>query len=156
MVPKVNLTENFKLQEFYRSDVADRLNHDNYPPSWAFSRLRFLATVLQEFRDYLTDKYEEDTPIIITSGYRSKYLNKHLPGASPNSHHVEALAADFVVPGFTCHEIISAFLECGAEFDQIINEYDRWIHLSVHPKNRHQILQSRKNVFGKKTYEKII
>jgi len=61
----MELSNNFSLDEFERSDTAKRLKIDNHVPQFAVERLRILCEkVLQPVRDHF------GVPIIITSGYR--------------------------------------------------------------------------------------
>ena len=79
-------------------------------------------------------------PMIISSGYRSKALNKKV-GGSVNSQHLSGQAVDFTVKNMKPDEIINIIKKNNIEFDQLINEYDRWVHVSFNSgKNRKQIL----------------
>ena len=79
--------------------------------------------------------------MIITSGYRCSEVNKLVGGVS-NSQHTIGQAVDFVVNGMTPMQIIEQIKSFGVEFDQLINEYNKWVHISYNKgKNRHQILR---------------
>ena len=94
--------------------------------------------VLQPLRDKIKK------PIIITSGFRCKEVNKLVGGATdargnPTSQHCKGQAADFVISGMSVNSIIEFIKKSGIEYDQLINEYDRWVHVSfVKGKNRKQ------------------
>ena len=78
--------------------------------------------------------------MIISSGYRCKELNILLNGAK-NSQHLFGCAADFKIKNMSVAEIINVIKKSNIEFDQLINEYDSWVHISyVEGKNRKQIL----------------
>lgn len=82
-----------------------------------------------------------DKPIIITSGFRSLALNR-LVGGAANSQHCLGCAADFHIKGMKIDEIIDFIQKSDIEFDQLINEYDKWVHISfVKGKNRHQVFK---------------
>ena len=77
-------------------------------------------------------------PMIISSGYRNKQVNK-IVGGKPNSQHLKGQAADFIVPGMTPKQVIDIIIENNIEYYQLINEYDKWVHISfVKGKNRKQ------------------
>ena len=84
----MNLTTNFKLNEFTRSETAKRLDINNEPDEASLYNLRRLATELEKVREIL------GKPIIITSGFRSLALNRKI-GSKDNSSHVVGCAADF-------------------------------------------------------------
>lgn len=140
----MQLSKHFALEEFLVSEIAERKNIPNLPTGEQIENLKELASVLEQVREVL------ETPIIITSGFRSAKLNSAI-GGHPKSHHVEGWAADFISPAFgtprqICVEIAAAQLP----FDQLIEE-GSWVHLSVHPQMRGQVLTAR-FANGKATY----
>ena len=85
------LTKNFKLEEFLIN------NHDiDLKPNFnEILNLKLLClNVLQPLRDNI------DNPIIITSGFRNKELNKIVHGAN-NSQHLTGQACDFICDNLT-------------------------------------------------------
>lgn len=117
------LTRHFSLYEMVHSDVAMRLGLANDPPPEAVENLRALAVLLERAREVL------GAPLVVSSGYRSKPLNDAIGGAK-NSAHMLGLAADFTAPRFgTVREIVRALHHL--PFDQIINEFDSWVHLGL-------------------------
>ena len=90
---------------------------------------------LQPIRDKL------NAPMIITSGYRSKEVNNLVGGVS-NSQHTKGQAADFIVKKYAPVELIKIISKMDIEFDQLINEYNRWVHISFNKNNnRREILK---------------
>ena len=90
----------------------------------------------------------------MTSGYRSHELNKAI-GGSDRSQHMEFKAADITVPGFEVQDIIKLVKMLHLNFDQCINEFDRWVHISYNEgNNRNQFLKAYKKD-GKTVYEKM-
>ena len=76
--------------------------------------------------------------MIESSGYRNYLVNKLVGGAS-NSQHTRGQALDFTVPGMSVPDVISFINKTGIEYDQLINEYGKWVHISfVKGKNRKQ------------------
>lgn len=128
---------NFSISELVKSDVAKLHNIDNRPTLLELDNLlNLIFYCLQPIRDKL------GKPMIITSGYRCPKLNSHpkIKGAV-NSNHLYGRAADFHVNGMTVQEVIDFILKLGIEFDELGNEYDKWIHIAYRHKN------NRKKVF---------
>ena len=134
----MRLTKNFTLEELTFSQTAFNKNINNQPTPDVVRNLRVLALNLQILRSYIK------RPITITSGYRSPTLNEAVGGVR-ESHHLEGYAADIVCPYLTIAELTDAASRC-LIYDQLINEYDSWVHLSVAPDLRMQKLHFQKRV----------
>ncbi len=127
---------NFSISELIKSDTAILYKINNMPDINSLDNLlNLIYYCLQPIREYLKK------PIVITSGFRCKELNKCVNGKI-NSQHQKGQAADFVVKGMKVDDTIKQILKSNTEFDQLINEYDKWVHISYSKnKNRHQILK---------------
>jgi putative chitinase len=80
--------------------------------------------------------------IRISSGYRCLDLNRAI-GSSDLSAHVLGYAVDFTCPTFgTPKEVANKIAESPIKFDQLIYEGGNggWIHLSIDPRNRRELL----------------
>ena len=78
----------FSLQELCASDTARRLHIENVPDSAQLENLdRLVTTLLDPLREIW------GSPLIVSSGFRCKELNK-LVGGVNNSYHLFGLAAD--------------------------------------------------------------
>ena len=120
------LSPNFYTEEFLLSQTAARRRIDNTPDASAVANLKRLAQTLEIVRSSLGN-----VPILVSSGYRSRELNKAVGGAK-NSAHLFGCAVDFTAPKFgTVLATAKATAKCGIEFDQIIYEYGRWVHLAI-------------------------
>lgn len=120
----MRLTKNFTLEELTFSETAARKGIDNTIPEEYMNNVQKLAEGLQDVRNLL------DKPILISSGYRCLELNTLL-GSKPTSSHTRALAADFISPGYgSVEEIMEAIVNSDIQYDQVILEYGRWIHLA--------------------------
>jgi hypothetical protein len=124
---------NFTIKELVHSDNAIKAGIDNTPNiEQVDNLLNLIFYCLQPIRDKLKK------PMIITSGFRKPQVN-FLAGGKANSQHLEGEAADFVVKGMTPKQIIDFIVKSGVEYDQLINEYNKWVHISFNKgKNRKQ------------------
>tara|TARA_R100001129_G_scaffold186658_1_gene179776 strand:+ start:8090 stop:8524 length:435 start_codon:yes stop_codon:yes gene_type:complete len=120
----MQLTPNFSLEELTASQIASRRGIDNTPNSVQLSNLRRLATLLQEVRDYF------NVPIFINSGFRCKELNQAV-NSSSSSQHLLGCAADIRILGVSPNSAVVRIIESGIFYDQVICEYDSWVHISV-------------------------
>lgn len=126
-VTRIKLSHNFFLDEFTRSETAARHGIDIIVDidSDVFRNLVFLCThVLQPIRDALG-------PVYIVSGYRPTKVNK-LVGGSRYSDHISGFAADIVVSGYTPYEVAQWIAKNIPKYHQLILEFGRWVHVSVH------------------------
>ena len=146
----MRLSKNFTLRELTRSNTATRLGVNNEPIKLHMENMqRLISNLIQPMRDELG-------PIRITSGYRSKALNRAIGGSSKSQHcKGEALDVQFWKEGQMCNkEIYKWILNSGLEFDQMINEFDfAWIHVSLKEnKNRKEVLEAYKDEDGDTKY----
>ena len=131
----MELSKNFKLSEFIKSQTASRLNIKNEPSKEEIENLKFLCeNCLEKVRLLF------GSPIIISSGFRSDELNK-VTGGSLNSQHRRGEAADFEVLGVDNRTAFDIIRASNIPFDQLILEdytgdpQSGWIHISC-DKNR--------------------
>ena len=131
----MRLTEHFDLVELTRSATATRLGLMNVPPQTAVGNLRNLCQkVLEPLRQHL------GKPIIVTSGYRSKELNKAVGGVE-NSQHLVGEAADLRIESEKQGREWMAWIMDNCEFDQLIlerNSKATWLHVSC-KRNRQEV-----------------
>jgi hypothetical protein len=119
-----NLTEHFTLEEMTFSETAIRKGFDNTPSVKEIANLVRVATLLEQVRK-ITNK-----PIQISSGYRCKELNQAV-GSSETSQHRIGCAADIKVAGMTPNQVVEAIIDSDIQYDQLIREFDSWVHISV-------------------------
>jgi zinc D-Ala-D-Ala carboxypeptidase len=153
--PEMQLSKNFQLKEFLRSEYSTRLGMTLVPDIVVVDNLRRLCeTVLQPIRDNVGR-------MKITSGYRPTWLNTAI-GGSAASAHLFGCAADVE---FLDADNLTIFREMqrGAikglmpNIDQVINEYppDGWIHFGiarVGSTPREQFLVATHDLHGKVIY----
>jgi uncharacterized protein YcbK (DUF882 family) len=125
MVEKtMNLSTNFTLEELTVSEIAARRNLDNTPNATEVANLVRVAELLEQVRALL------GKPILINSAFRSKPVNDAV-GSRDTSQHRLGCAADIRVPGLTPKQVVQACIDAKIPFDQIIEEFDSWTHISV-------------------------
>jgi uncharacterized protein YcbK (DUF882 family) len=128
----MQLTKNFRLEEFLRSDIAARRGLRLEPNEMVLKNLTTLCQdVLQPIRDRLA------RPMIITSGYRPLWLNIMVKG-SRESAHLDGRAADFRVHDMSQNEAFLEIRDLKLPIDQCITEFppDGWIHVAIAPIER--------------------
>lgn len=144
----MKLSEHFNLNEFTISQTATRKGIDNTPAAPIVERLRMVANTLEHIRTLLGNH-----SIRISSGYRCIALNRAI-GSGDSSAHVQGYAVDFTCPGFgTPKEVAKKIAESDIKFDQLIHEGNQWIHLSIDPRNRRELLTAHFKG-GKASYTK--
>ena len=118
------LTPHFTLEEFTFSQTATRKGIDNTPHEGILDNLCILANGMENVRSLL------NAPIYVSSGYRCPELNDLL-GSKRTSQHTQGLACDFTSNAYGSPQIIFAdIITSDIPFDQLILEFDRWIHIS--------------------------
>lgn len=128
------MTTNFTIEELTRSSFAIRNNIDNTPNEKQTENLKFVIKNLEYLRKKLGNY-----PILVTSGFRSKEVNKGVGGVS-NSDHIEGLAVDIIVKNNkSIKDTAKQIIETQLEFDQIII-YRNFIHLGFNKRMRRQII----------------
>jgi hypothetical protein len=135
----MQLSKNFQLKEFLISQTASRqgIKEQWDPTETVIENLEKLAKVaLQPIRDQFG-------VITITSGYRCLRLNRAI-GSGDGSDHIRGYAADFVSPNHS-ELTMAKWIQKNINYDQLILEFGSlrspsWLHLSVNPRMRNQIL----------------
>jgi len=146
----MRLSKNFTRAEIEHSNTAKRLGIKNEMPEKHLENMQRLITdLIQPMRDSIG-------PVRISSGYRSKELNRTIGGSNSSQHSkAEALDLQFWEEGRMNNKVIYDWiLNSGLDFDQMINEFDfSWIHISLKEKNnRKQVLEAYKDEDGDTKY----
>ena len=140
------LSPHFTLREMVMSSTCLRNNAINYMdnPPVIIARLK---TLCEQVLEPLRLRFG---PVVISSGYRSQFLNYAVGGAK-DSQHRKGEAADLYTPS---REILSDYFEFirhELDFDQLIVEENRkshvfWLHVSYTTRrpNRRQMLNINK------------
>lgn len=150
----MKLTTNLSLAEATYSATALRKGIANEPTVTHLINLKAVAeNIFQPCRNHF------GKPLRVTSGYRSKELNKAI-GGSNNSQHSKGEALDMQsTEGYTNRDLFM-FIKDHLEFDQLIGEFPddmgefAWVHCSYKTEgNRGEVLVAYKEN-GKTRYKK--
>lgn len=145
---------NFSREELLFSATAKRMGIKNTPSSEKIEEnLIRLAWCLHDLRSALCEHFKKDMPIRVLSGYRNLKANRAV-GGSDSSAHMLASAADITVEGMTPFELAEFCANNIANYDQIILEFDSWVHIGFYGKNDIRRMQkiTAKKVKGKTVY----
>lgn len=118
------LSQHFSLEEMTLSQEAARKGLSNQPTPRALENLKRITATLEEIRTLV------GKPINISSGYRSPAVNAAVGGAAKSAH-VLGLAADINVGGLTPQALARIIRASGIKYDQLILEFDRWVHIGL-------------------------
>ena len=114
------MTPHFTLTELTHTDHR---KFDNTPNAKEIANLQRLAEFLEVVKATLGGK-----PIMVNSAFRCKQVNDAV-GSKDTSQHRIGCAADIRVPGMTPDQVVKALINL--PYDQIIREFDAWVHISV-------------------------
>ena len=121
----MRLSEHFSLEEMTRSQTASRHGIINKPNDMQLENLKTLAKGMELVRTKL-----DSLPIIVSSGFRCEALNDML-GSKRTSQHIRGLACDFTCDRYAhVTRVFEVIAESSIPFDQLILEYDAWVHIS--------------------------
>jgi hypothetical protein len=138
----------FSREEFEHSDTAQKHQISNRMSEPELKNAKLLCSVLLDIIREAVNK-----PLVITSGFRGRFLNK-LVGGSNTSVHSLGCAADFYVPGMTITELYETIYNLVLKgqinsFDQVIWEKNSWVHLGIKPNSKDNRNQWLKTTDGK-------
>lgn len=133
----------FDLSQFVYSATAIRKGIDNTPSPEVVANLQRLYNEV-----LLPIEQRTGAKLLLTSGYRSEKLNKAI-GGSATSQHCKGQAADLQAENMTPAELYKKIKKSGVIFDQLIEEFGAWVHVSTSPTPRKQCLIASKK--GKRT-----
>lgn len=124
------MASNFSIKELCFSETALRNNINNAPGKQELENIIYTIKGMENVRKLLNNN-----PIFISSGYRCLAVNELL-NSKKTSAHVKGLACDFVCRKFgSPKEIVKKIVESNIEFDQVIEEYDSWVHIAFSKNN---------------------
>jgi uncharacterized protein YcbK (DUF882 family) len=129
------LSVNFSLKEFIKSDTATRKGLDNTPSPEVVANLQKLVdNIVQPLRT------SYDKVVTINSGYRSPEVNASV-GGSKTSDHCKGMAADIEIEGESNFDLAQHIVDT-YKFTQVILEFytqgvpdSGWVHVSYDKDN---------------------
>tara|TARA_R110002051_G_scaffold305684_1_gene375815 strand:+ start:75 stop:512 length:438 start_codon:yes stop_codon:yes gene_type:complete len=139
----MKLSNNLSLKEVTKSVTATRKGISNEPTQQHLQNLTIIANeVFQPIREHFNE------PIYISSGYRSRALNKAI-GGSKSSHHCKGMALDldqdYRNTNVTNEQIFN-YIKDNLEFTQLINENNySWVHVSYDSRDLKKEMLELKN-----------
>ncbi len=127
------LSENFSLSEFTKSETAIRKGLDNTPTLQVIENLQKLVdNIIQPVRDHYGKSVK------INSGYRAPEVNASV-GGSKTSDHCKGQAADIEIAGVANGDLAKYIVD-NYKFTQVILEFytqgipdSGWVHVSYDP-----------------------
>jgi zinc D-Ala-D-Ala carboxypeptidase len=144
----MNLSKNFTLAEFLKSNTAKKYKINNLPNNTHIERMKVLCEeVLQPARDHFKS-INPNIFIKITSGYRNVKLSRKL-GSSKRSFHVFGYAADCELyikqedGSFKEeNELLFNYIKECLPYTELINEYDfSWVHIAYNPHDSRRMIK---------------
>lgn len=145
----MNLSPHFTLQEMERSQTAIRhgiLNKADARQTKALTDL--CVNVLEPLRTLVNKS------INIQSGFRNPTVNS-LVGGSATSQHMKGQAVDINVEGITPSELFDIIRNSSLPYDQVIDEFSSWVHVSYKAVPRRQAMLARKDGQNRTVYTKV-
>lgn len=140
------LTANFWLHEFLRSDTAARYGIDNTPDADELVNIERTAVMMQAVRDLLSDHFRVEIAVTLTSGFRSDGVNRHPDvRGSATSDHRTGEATDWtaarLLSGERCDPMVCAqvIAKSPLQFDQLLHYRRSRNHLGFGARNRREI-----------------
>lgn len=117
------LVPNFTVKELINTS-SSYLDENIQFASENIREIEQLALFAQQVRTIL------NTPMTITSGYRSYNVNKSV-GGSNTSDHMLCKAIDFVTPKMKLQTAFDKLRNSDILFGQLILEKNQWLHISI-------------------------
>lgn len=128
------LSEHFTLEEGTASETAAKLGISNQPDAKQLENMKIAAAGMEQIRALL------GKPIKVNSWLRLPAVNVAV-GGSAKSAHMDGWAIDFTCAGVGVPlEVAKKIAASGIQYDQMIHEYGRWVHISFEPALRKQQL----------------
>lgn len=150
------LSPHFSLEEFTFSDTATRSGINNDAPLEVVQNLKRTANGLERVRQLLNNN-----AIRVSSGYRCEALERKICADAFHAwcdrrkvtandkawadyfitkQHPSGNAVDFTSPYGAPVQIVQAIKASSIEFDQLLLEFNSWVHISFSDSPRSQVL----------------
>lgn len=133
----MKIADHFTIKELTFSSYADYLADNIYYALDHFNELVRLAQFCEKVREII------GKPMTITSGVRTKQLNKAMGGVE-TSDHCKLLAIDFVPSKIKLKTAFDKIKNSNLDFKQLILEKNTWIHIAMGDKKECLIYDGKK------------
>jgi hypothetical protein len=131
----MNLSPHFTLEEAILSQTAARCDIGNYPTSDIVQNMKHAAEGMELVRKELNSN-----AILVSSWFRSLELNRAV-GSKDTSAHITGFAVDFTCPTYgTPDTIVRKLISSKIPFQQVIREYDNWVHIAFNGLKREALI----------------
>lgn len=124
----MNLTPHFTIEELAGTSNEQYKKLNLLKAQEQMGKMYMLAGFAERVREII------GKPVIITSGFRCKELNKAIGGAI-TSQHTLCEAIDIVVKGMRCEDVFNRIVTSDLKYNQIIIERNskgsQWVHISI-------------------------
>ena len=132
------VSAHFSIDEVCHSQTAARLGIDNSLPIELLPNVKKAALGMELVRLALNSNM-----CIVSSWYRCPELNKAV-GSRPNSAHRSGFAIDFTCPtAGKPEQIVRALIKSDVPYQQIILEFDSWVHIAFNGNDRQALIIDR-------------
>lgn len=133
----MKIAEHFTIKELTFSSYADYLADNIYFALDHFNEMVRLAQFCEKVREII------GKPMTITSGIRTKALNKAMGGVE-TSDHCKLLAIDFVPSKIKLKTAFDKIKNSNLDYKQLILEKNTWIHIAIGDKRENLIYDGKK------------
>lgn len=133
----MKIAEHFTIKELTFSSYADYLADNIYFALDHFNEMVRLAQFCEKVREII------GKPMTITSGIRTKALNKAMGGVE-TSDHCKLLAVDFVPSKIKLKTAFDKIKNSNLDYKQLILEKNTWIHIAIGDKRENLIYDGKK------------
>jgi hypothetical protein len=133
------ISQFFTYNEAVFSQTAARLGYANIPNAEIMANINATALRMDSVRILLGQ------PILVSSWYRSLPVNRAI-GSKDSSQHTKGQAVDFTSPRYGLPVMVFEKIAASEiKFDQLILEYDSWVHISFTstPRGQKLIIDNR-------------
>lgn len=137
----MEIAKHFTIKELTFSSYADYLADNIYYALDNFNEMVRLAQFCEKVREII------GKPMTITSGIRTKALNKAMGGVE-TSDHCKLLAVDFVPSKIKLKTAFDKIKNSNLDYKQLILEKNTWIHIAMGDKKEALI-------YDGKTYKRV-
>lgn len=131
----MRLSAHFSFEEATISQTAARLGIENEPSDAVIKNMEKAALGMELVRLELNQNL-----IHVSSWFRCLELNRAI-GSKDTSAHVTGFAVDFTCPTYGNPDtIVRKIIASKVPFQQIIREYDRWVHIAFNGTDRKALI----------------